>query len=232
MLIIPFILLGCSSFGQTSAINTLTTKEKQQGWILLFDGKTNKGWTKPDGSAFPEKGWIISDGCLSIQQGQTGGDIVTVDEYSDFDLTVDFLMSSACNSGIKYFYYNYPKGGRLGMEYQIIDDALAEDNKFDTHLLGSLYDIFTPDKSKVSVNPIGQWNTARILSKGMHVEHWLNGKKILEFERGSEKYLTGVTKSKFKCEPVFGMIEKGRILLQEHGSDISFRNIKILNLKK
>jgi hypothetical protein len=159
-----------------------------------------------------------------------GGDIVTVDEYADFELSVDFLLTPACNSGIKYFYYNYPKGGGLGMEFQVMDDRGASDNKLANHLCGSLYDIFPPDESIKQVNALGKWNTADIICKGKHVEHWLNGKKILEFERGSEAYLAAVAKSKYKTEPVFGTVEKGRILLQEHGHEVSFRNIKIRKL--
>jgi Domain of Unknown Function (DUF1080) len=144
--------------------------------------------------------------------------------------SVDFLMGPTCNSGIKYFYTNYPTGGGLGMEYQVMGDVGASDNKLANHLCGSLYDIFPTDSTKKKVNPLGIWNTARIVCKGKHVEHWLNGIKILEFERGSEAYLTAVAKSKYKTEPVFGMVEKGKILLQEHGHEVSFRNIKIRKL--
>lgn len=231
LLILPAIALSVSVFSQTGN-NTLSGKEKDGGWILLFDGKTSTGWTKSDGSAFPGKGWLIKDGCLSLQKDQPAGDIITVAEYSDFELSFDFLMSPACNSGVKYFYYNYPKGGSLGMEYQLLDDKLGDDNKIDSHLCGSLYDIFAPDKSQVNLNPPGQWNSAKIISRGRHTEHWMNGKKILEFERGSDQYLTAVAKSKYKTEPVFGMVEKGHILLQDHGHEISFRNIKILEFKK
>jgi hypothetical protein len=111
-----------------------------------------------------------------------------------------------------------------------MDDIGASDNKLYNHLCGSLYDIFPADSSKKKMNPLGAWNTAQIICKGKHVEHWLNGIKVLEFERGSKEYLTAVEKSKYKTEPVFGMVEKGRILLQEHGHEVSFRNIKIRKL--
>ena len=203
-LIFPVFFLAIYGFGQTGKVNQLTKDEKAQGWVLLFDGKTSKGWMKSDGSPFTGKGWEISKGLLSVKEGQKGGDIVTVDEYSDFDLSVDFLIGPACNSGIKYFFTNYSKGGNLGMEYQILDDVSSEDNKLANHLCGSLYDIFPPDETVKKVNPLGQWNTARIVSKGKHVEHWLNGIKILDFDRGSEKYLAAVVKSKYKTNPVFG----------------------------
>jgi hypothetical protein len=226
-----------SSFNQPDSkadpgnnINKLSKKEIREGWKLLFDGVSSKGWIKADGSPFPEEGWFIRDGLLSLSDGQKGGDIKTIEEFSDFELSVDFLYSPSCNSGIKYFFTKYEKGGFLGMEYQLLDDELAEDNNRKDHLCGALYDIFPPDSSRKNLRGPGEWNNALIVSKGMHIEHWLNGKKIVEFERGSQKYLDGVAKSKYKTEPVFGMIEKGNIMLQDHGHSISFRNIKIRRL--
>lgn len=228
------LLLACiitiGAFAQSNGLNQLSKKEKNQGWVLLFDGKTSNGWTKSNGQPFPDKGWEISNGILTVKEGQKGGDIITVEEYSDFELSVDFLMGATCNSGIKYFFTNYPKGGSLGMEYQVMDDVGADDNKQANHLCGSLYDIFPPNELIKKVNKLGEWNTARIVCKGKYVEHWLNGIKILEFERGSDAYLVAVAKSKYKTEPVFGMVEKGRILLQEHQHETSFRNIKIRRL--
>jgi hypothetical protein len=217
-------------FGQTGKNNQLSKKEKKQGWVLLFDGITSKGWTKSNGQPFAEKGWEIKDGILKLADNAKAGDIVTIDEYSDFDFSVDFLMLATCNSGIKYFYYNYPKGGSLGMEFQLLDDKLSDDNKKANHLCGSLYDIFPSDETVKKMNKSGEWNTARIVSKGKHEEHWLNGIKVVEFDRGRDTYLAGVEKSKYKTEPVFGMIEKGKILLQDHNHEISFRNIKIRKL--
>jgi hypothetical protein len=228
VLLFSFLLLANIGFSQE---NTLSKKEKKQGWILLFDGTTSNGWTKANGQPFPEKGWEISNGNLTVLENQKGGDIVTVDEYADFELSVDFLLTKTANSGIKYFFTNYPTGGNLGMEYQVMDDDSASDNKLANHLCGSLYDIFPPNETVKKTNAIGQWNTAKIVSKGKHVEHWLNGIKILEFERGNEAYLAAVAKSKYKTSPVFGMVERGRILLQEHGHEVSFRNIKIRTLK-
>jgi hypothetical protein len=230
ILIISSFLLVVSGFAKEPKNNTLTKKEKKQGWVLLFDGKTFNGWTKSNGQPFPEKGWEIKEGILTVLEGQKGGDIVTVDEYSDFDFSCDFRMWPTCNSGIKYFFTNYTKGGNLGMEYQLLDDVGASDNKLANHLCGSLYDIFPPNENIKKVNKLGEWNTARIVCKGKHVEHWLNDIKVLEFDRGSEAYLAAVAKSKYKTEPVFGMVEKGRILLQEHQHETSFRNIKIRKL--
>ncbi len=229
-LVIGFCLCSFINFAEQNTNNSLTKKEKKQGWTLLFDGSTSAGWIQANGKPFPDKGWQIKNGSLTVLENEKGGDIVTVDEYADFELTVDFMLTKTANSGIKYFFTNYPTGGPLGMEYQVMDDVDASDNKLANHLCGSLYDIFPPDTMKKKVNPIGAWNTARIVCKGKHVEHWLNGKKILTFERGSEPYLTAVAQSKYKTTPVFGMVEKGRILLQEHGHEVSFRNIKIRKL--
>ncbi len=121
-ILIPFIFLLLAGYSQDAANNTLSSKEKKQGWLLLFNGKTSNGWMKSDGNPFPGKGWEIKDGILTIKENQKAGDIVTADEYADFELRVDFKIGPACNSGIKYFYTNYPTGGGLGMEYQVMDD--------------------------------------------------------------------------------------------------------------
>ncbi len=229
-LLLLICLLGLKSFAQSRSNNQLSKKEFKNGWVLLFDGVSSTGWMRSNGQPFPAKGWEIGNGSLTIVENGKGGDIVTENEYDDFELVVDFQMTKTANSGIKYFFTNYNKGGALGMEYQVIDDVGADDNKKNNHLCGSLYDIFSAEGKKKKMNPIGEWNTARIVSKGTHVAHWLNGKKILEFERGSEKYLAAVATSKYKTEPVFGMVQKGRILLQEHGHKVSFKNIKIRKL--
>jgi hypothetical protein len=228
---IALILLpGLSA--QTQTPNSLTTKEINQGWILLFDGVTTKGWTTVSGNPVLS-GWDVSDGCISTKKGEKGGDIITLNQYSDFDLSLDFKIEPGCNSGVKYFFSKYETGGNLGMEYQIIDDVLGEDNKLANHLCGSFYDVLPPDESKKKINPAGQWNNIRIISNGKKVEHWINGKKILGFTRGDKTYTDAVAKSKFsKTVPAFGMLEKGNILLQEHGGVVSFRNIKIRELNK
>ena len=227
------ILIGLSSVAFSQTPNTLTRKEKKQGWTLLFDGTSTQGWTTPGGQPVPEKGWEVSSGALSTVKGVKGGDIITVNKYSDFDLKLDYKIEPACNSGVKYFFTRYETGGNLGMEFQILDDILAEDNKLENHLCGSFYDVLAPDASKKKVNPPGEWNSIRIYSKGKNVEHWMNGIKILSFTRGDKTFIDGVAKSKFsKTVPPFGMVEKGSILLQEHGGLVSFRNIKIRELNK
>jgi len=227
--LIMLILLTSAVYSQTS--NTLTSKEKKDGWVLLFDGISTNGWITPGNKPVPA-GWEVKNGCITAIKDGKGGDIITVGEYSDFEFSVDFNIETACNSGIKYFYTKYPTGGNLGMEYQIIDDIKGEDIHKDNHLCGSFYDVIAvPSTVNKKVNAPGEWNTIRIVSKGKKVEHWLNGVKILEFTRGDKSYTDAVALSKFnKTVPVFGMVEKGHLLLQEHGGVVSFKNIKIKTL--
>jgi hypothetical protein len=224
-----FLLIGISPvalFSQTN--NTLTAKEKKEGWILLFNGTNASGWTTTAGTP---AGWEVSNGTISVKKEAKAGDIISKDEFSDFELKMDFNIAPGGNSGVKYFFTTYEKGGKLGMEYQILDDQLAEDNKKDNHLTGSFYDVLRPDVSKKKVNAPGKWNTLRIVSKDKKVEHWLNGRKILEFVRGGKEYTDAVALSKFnQSSPAFGMVEKGHILLQDHGDEVAFRNIKIKKL--
>lgn len=224
---------GCLLFsymGFSQQANTLTSKEKKKGWVLLFDGTTTNGWTTESGKPVPA-GWRVHDGMITAEKGGHGGDIITTGEYSDFDFSADFNIEPGTNSGIKIFFTKYEKGGWLGMEYQIIDDTSAEDIHQPNHLTGSFYDVLSPDAARKKLNPPGQWNTVRIRSRGRKVEHWLNGLKILEYTRGSRTYLDSVARSKFaKTVPAFGMVAEGHILLQEHGGGASFRNIRIRKL--
>lgn len=223
--LIVWVMLPFAMFSQTA--NKLTSKEKKDGWMLLFDGVSSNGWTTTSGKTVPP-GWEVNNGSITAIKDGKGGDIISVSEYSDFDLTLDYNIEPKCNSGVKYFFTKYENGGNLGMEYQIIDDQLAEDNKKENHLSGSFYDVLPSIASKKKINAPGQWNTLRVVAKGKKVEHWLNGVKILEFTRGSKVYTDAVALSKFnKTVPAFGLAGKGHILLQEHGGVVSFKNIKI-----
>lgn len=217
-------------------LQKLSKREIKHGWVLLFDGKSSKGWEKSNGDPFPAGGWVIKNGELSVSPAhdpEGGGDIVTIDSYSDFELMADFKITTGANSGIKYFFTEYEKGGLLGLEFQIIDDATNPDAKMGINgnrVCGSLYDMFPPSPNW-KVRPVGGWNTTLIKSKGKHVEHWLNGIKILEFDRGSEVYMKALSLSKYReAVPSFGSVTEGRILLQDHESEVSFRNIKIRKL--
>jgi Domain of Unknown Function (DUF1080) len=216
-----------SAIFSQSTNNTLTAKEKKNGWILLFNGVNSEGWTTTKNQTVPA-GWEVKEGTINTVKSGKGGDIMSVNEYSDFDLSIDYKIESGCNSGVKYFFTQYEKGGNLGMEYQILDNELAEDNKLANHLSGSFYDVLPPAVTKPSINAPGEWNTLRIVAKGKNVAHWLNGVKILEFIRGSKAFTDAVSLSKFsKTSPAFGTVDKGHIMLQEHGGVVSFKNIKI-----
>jgi hypothetical protein len=225
--------------------NNLTFNEKKSGWEMLWDGKTTKGWRGAKLDTFPEKGWIIENDELIVlasggAESAAGGDIVTINDYSDFELQVDFKLTPGANSGIKYYVdteINKGPGSSIGLEYQILDDALHPDAKLGSHegsrTLASLYDLIKADPNK-PIKPIGEWNTAHIKSINNNVEHWLNGVKVLEYKRGSDDFLKLVSESKYAKWPNFGVLDKGQILLQDHGDKVSFRNIKIRvpNVKK
>jgi hypothetical protein len=221
--------------------NTLTDAERAEGWRLLWDGHTTWGWRSAKGKEFPKEGWEMRDGLLSVvetggAESRAGGDIVTEDTFAAFDLKAEFRLTPGANSGIKYYVdtdLNKGEGSAIGLEYQLLDDATHPDAKLGrdgNRTLGSLYDL-TPAAAGKKVKPIGEWNEARIVSDGRHVEHWLNGAKVLEYERGSEEFRRLVAMSKYKVWPSFGERPSGPILLQDHGNRVSFRNLKIRRMK-
>ncbi|NJR78535.1 3-keto-disaccharide hydrolase [Sphingomonas corticis] len=216
--------------------NRLGPAEQRAGWKLLFDGRSNAGWRAAKGGAFPAKGWSIADGVLSVTGG--GGDIVTASPYRDYELSVDFRLTEGANSGIKYRVA--PDGSGKGLEYQLLDDARHPDAKMGrdgNRTLAALYDLIAPanlldPKSPGKrINPPGEWNRAVIVVRGNHVEHWLNGFKMVEYERGSPAFRAAVAQSKFAAEQGFGEWPSSPILLQDHGDRVDFRSIKLRTLK-
>ncbi|MCC6395512.1 MAG: DUF1080 domain-containing protein [Bacteroidetes bacterium] len=237
---------GPQSSGQSrqegrTAPNTLSPAEQAQGWKLLFDGKTLAGWRGAYLDSLPAKGWSVREGMLMVQasgggEAAFGGDIVTLDEYGNFDLRLEFKLTEGANSGIKYFVTErQPRtpGSAKGLEFQLLDDARHPDAKLGikgNRTLASLYDLIPA--SRKEARPVGEWNEARILVVGKHVEHWLNGRKVLEYERGGKRFLAHKAESKFKDLAGFGESETGHILLQDHGNQVFFRNIRIRALDK
>jgi hypothetical protein len=223
--------------------NNLTDYEKKNGWKLLFDGVDSKGWKGAYKDGFPDTGWQIKDGVLTVlasegKEGGVGGDIVTTDQFSAFDLSFEFKLTTGANSGVKYFVTlkEHNTGSAIGLEYQVLDDKGHPDAKMGINgnrTLASLYDLIPAQKQERFVHPIGQWNTGRIIVyPNNHVEHYLNGVKVLEYERGSKAFRDLVAISKYKVWDHFGEAPKGHILLQDHGNEVSFRSIKIRELKE
>ncbi len=223
--------------------NTLTDHEQRRGWRLLWDGASTDGWRGARLDDFPAHGWEMADGVLTVLasgggESTNGGDIVTRDVFSDFELELDFMITEGANSGIKYFVntdLNKGPGSSIGLEYQILDDAKhpdANEGVGGNRTLGSLYDLIpatnvsVPSRGK-PFNGVGQWNRARLVVKGNHIEHWLNNFLILRYERSTQMYRALVAKSKYHVWPDFGEAAEGHILLQDHGDRVSFRNIKI-----
>ena len=222
--------------------NTLTKAERRDGWQLLFDGKTSAGWRGAYKETFPQQGWSVQNGEISVQktdgrESQSFGDIVTTGEYTQFDLRFEFKLTDGANSGLKYFVAEEspkPAGSAFGLEYQVLDDERHPDAKMGRNgnrTVGSLYDLM-PAVGK-QVRPNGEWNSGRVLVQGAHVEHWLNDRKVIEYERGSDAFRQLVAQSKYAAPSYnangrrFGEATKGHILLQDHGDSVAFRNIKI-----
>jgi hypothetical protein len=209
--------------GAEQPVNQLTPLEKADGWKLLFDGQSLNGWRGFKKEGPPKQGWVIEDGCLKKMAKVTGGDIITVDEFWDFDFQWEWRIPPKANNGIKYF-ITEERGSAIGHEYQMIDDSLVRNPKDQT---ASFYDVLPPTAEKTPLKAPGQWNHSRVLVRGNHVEHWLNAVKVLEYELGSEEVKAAVAKSKFKSVPGFGTKIKGHILLTDHRDEASFRNLKI-----
>jgi hypothetical protein len=231
------MLIMLPSFGQK--VNTLTAKEKKEGWVLLFNGKDFTGWRQCNGTAMPVN-WVIEDNAMKVFTGEgkkpgsgANGDILFSDKkFSNFELSIDWKASKMANSGIFFnirevpgqaIYYAAP-------EIQVLDNVDATDNKLASHLAGSLYDIIAADPK--TVNPAGEWNTIVIAVKNGKVTHTQNGVKVVEYEMWTPQWDEMVANSKFKSFPGWkeGIAKEGYIGLQDHGYPVWFRNIKIREL--
>jgi hypothetical protein len=206
----------------TRPVNALTEQEQKDGWILLFDGKSTDGWRKLGSDAFPDKGWVVENGALRHLPGVKGGDIIHNRQFENFEFSFEWMIPKQNgNSGIKYRVQE-TKGnsGAYGPEYQCMSDG----DKTDKGATGSLYEVFAPVNKKV--RPAGEWNESRIIVRGNHVEHWLNGQKTVEFEFGSDTLKEAVAKSKFKDSKGWGVKPKGYIAITDHGDESHWRNLK------
>ena len=230
---LPIVLLGA----------TLTV-HAEDGFVPLFDGKTLDGWTGMRGNPLPAQSWTVEDGTIRTQQDRTGGDLRTVAEYTDFDLRFEWKIAAKGNSGIKYNVQDewintsfrpdwsrdrkeHAQRGAIGFEYQIADDSIFKKSDADwgKSATGALYLLKWADEK--ALKPVGEWNTSRIVVRGNHGEHWLNGEKLFEFEMGSRELLDQVEKTKFKRAPGYGIKGPGPIVLTHHGTPVWYRNLRI-----
>jgi len=217
--------------------NTLCQAEKDQGWKLLFDGKTTNGWKGVEMNQFPSGGWKLEDASLMVIPNPSdaagkGVDIITDEKYSAFEFQFEFNFAEAANSGVKYFTGN--GGPSIGLEYQVLDDKKHPDAKMGVggnRTLASLYDLIPADKQDRFTKPAGEWNIGRIVVyPDNRVEHWLNGMKVVEYVRGSDGYKALVARSKYAAFESFGMVKQAPILLQYHNDQVKFRSLKIKKL--
>lgn len=242
------IAIACAPTAQvgTGAPNALSPAEQRDGWSLLFDGKTFNGWRGLGYDSVPTAHWKIENGAIRkiadgdvprLADGQpaAGGDLMTRDTYRDFELTWDWKISRAGNSGVKYNVSEEismaaaPNHAALGFEYQMLDDSLHEDNKVPSHRAGALYDLIAPNANK-TLKPVGEWNSSRLVFRGNHGEHWLNGVRVVEFDLGTPLMDSALARSKYKVIPNFAERRAGHIVLQDHVDEVFFRNLKIRRL--
>ncbi len=237
--------------GPEASATRLSLEEKTEGWIVLWNGTSENAWRGVKSEQFPQQGWRACDGVLTVmgkggEESRGGGDIITRKRYADFELTLEAKLTPGANSGIKIF--TQPNlapldrltgkptavGSAIGMEFQLLDDERHPDAKLGrdgNRMIGSLYDVIPAPADKTAA-VIGQWNHVRIRSQGKRVSFWLNGRKTVEFERGSAAFRTAVAASKFRDIAGFGEWSDGHILLQDHGDQVAFRNILIRDLSK
>jgi len=209
--------------------NQLSAREKADGWKLLFDGKSLQGWRGYKTPAVGT-GWKVQDGALVLNAAKTG-DLVTTAAYADFELIFEWKIAEGGNSGVFYRAGLGDSGAsRSAPEYQVLDNEKAKDNKLGNHLAGALYDLGNEVPRNLP-KPVGQWNQGRVIVKGWQVEHWLNGQKVITADLASPAGKTLIAASKFKDWPTFAAHSQGHIALQDHGDVVSYRNIKLRDLK-
>jgi len=233
-----FVVIACSDTSKADSEQTKEAKEEApvSDWVALFDGETLNGWKRYNATEIGDM-WKVEDGmivCYSEGGGEAtenGGSLITVEQFDNFELSIEWKVSPGGNSGIMYHVVEGPEYNYAyvtGPEYQLLDDTGFPDVG-DDQLVAANYDMYTPAADK-PIKPAGEWNTARIIYDNSKVEHWLNGQKVLEFEEGSKDWKARYEKSKWKEYPAWCSYKKGAIALQDHGNYTWFRNIKIRRL--
>ena len=233
-----------------AAPNTLSSAERAAGWRLLFDGHSFAGWRGLGYDSVPTANWVVENGTIrkiankDVAKGPDGkrlpgGDLISDAAYDDFELSWDWRITPAGNSGLKYNVSEELSGGKptdgsakvsheaIGFEYQMLDDDRHSDGKLPTHRSGALYDMLVPSADK-RLAPVGEWNHSRIVFVGNHGEHWLNGVKVVDYDLGSPRVDSAFAHSKWaRTKPWYPQKRTGHIVLQDHGDEVYFRNIKI-----
>lgn len=224
------VLALAASAGRAGDLNQLSAAEQKDGWRLLFNGRDLDGWRTYNPGGKIGDGWAVEDSLLIKKAKQRGGDMMTRETFNDFELSWEWRMSKNGNNGIKYFILEERKA-TIGHEYQMLDDAGHPDGRHGPiRQTASFYYVLPPAPDK-PLKPVGEWNHSRIVVRGDHVEHWLNGAKVLEYDCGSAEVMKGVAGSKFKKVEGFGKKVRGHILLTDHGDECAFRNVKLREWK-
>lgn len=243
----PSPIAASSADGQLPA-NRLRGAERAAGWTLLFDGESLAGWRGLGAAGVPAQHWTVEQGAIRkipsgtipVQadgQPSEGGDLMTIATYRDFELAWDWKISVGGNSGVKYNVSEElstampPRHAAKGFEYQMLDDARHADGKLPTHRTGALYDLIAPPDDKPA-RPVGEWNHSVIVFDGNHGEHWLNGRKLFDYELGSPAMTSALARSKYASIPWFATRRAGHIVLQDHGDEVFVRNIKLRELHR
>lgn len=228
---LALVMSWVTSIAHAEKPNSLTKEEQDAGWCLLFDGKSMDGWRGYRSKTVPES-WRVEDGSLLSrrEQGKSTGDIITIDQFADFELVLEWKMTRGSNSGIIYrATEQHDQVWQSGPEYQILDNKAHLDGLNTLASAGACYAVFAPVKD--ATRPVGQWNQTRVVAAGRHVEHWMNGERLLEYNVGSNRWKAHVKTSKFfptaYGQSNWGLAEKGHIGLQDYGGAIEFRSIKI-----
>lgn len=221
----PRVAASISIMALAASLTHCLSAAEPGPWRVLFDGHDTNAWRSFGGKEFPKTGWVVEDGCLHLQPGGKGGELVTRETFDNYEFEWEWRIGSKGNNGIK-FLVSEARRSTPGPEYQMVDDATVGDA---LHQTASFYEVLAP-QVKPPTRPPGEWNQSRLVVSGNHVEHWLNGVKVLAYELGSTEVKAGVAKSKFKNVPGFDQKIRGHILLTNHNSETWYRKMRLREL--